>query len=409
MSSGLLDSPLANQHRVRTFLGFALIGLANIVLARISHAANYLIVPYPQAVVLLLELLPAALAKLFLPFVLGYIPQGLRPVLLAGLWVLIKIIVSATPPNVLPPVRVLTTALAAACSAATELCCLDLARRYGRHALAAWAIGTSLGQIANATWPLVLTSSMGMTLREATGYMYQLVAAILVAYFVVLPKALPPAGFAGLGLDSNDTTTYYTTSLTEDASATPDKVTRKPARNARALPALAVQYLLTLLLASAAQAMVFPGIAFALDGSAFSSLLSWTSALAFALYLGNFAARSLSATSLRLGSHRVVLILLAWMVALLPADSIFFLGHSWVVLCVGLGAGLLGGAVYVEVFDGVLTGLSGHPDCVLILGIVGAGDTIGSLLGGLVGVLWQGMICGMTVDAGRFCHRPSWS
>ncbi|KAK1974538.1 batten's disease protein Cln3 [Colletotrichum cereale] len=408
MSFSQLNGPPIDKYRVRIFLGFALIGLANAILVRVSHAANYLIIPYPQAAVLLLELLPPALTKLFLPFVFAYIPRNVRPVLLAGLWLLVKVVVSATPPNVLPPVRVLMTLLAACTSAATELCCLDLIRRYGRLGLVAWAIGTSLGQMANATWPLVLTSSMRMTLREGTGYMYQLVATILFAYFFVLPRSNLPTGIGEVGLDNRDSASYYETSMMDATLTTQDKGSRKSTRNSGMLSAVTIKYLPTLLLASAAQAMVFPGAALALDGSSFSSLLSWTSALAFALHLGNFTAR-LSAVSLRLGNHRVVLILLAWMVALLLADSIFFLGASWVVLSVAFGSGLLGGAVYIEVFDGVFKAVSGHSDCVLSLGVISAVDTIGSLLGGLVALLWEAAICNMTVDPGRFCHRSRWN
>ncbi|OBR06566.1 Protein BTN [Colletotrichum higginsianum IMI 349063] len=408
MSSSQLDGPLVTKYRTRTFLGFALIGLATTILTRVSHAANYLIIPYPKAIVLLLELLPSCLAKLLLPSVFGYIPQNARLVLLAGLWLLVKVVVSATPPNVLPPVRVLMTLLAASSSAATELCCLDSVRRYGRLGLIAWAAGTSLGQMANATWPLVLTSSMGMTLREGTGYMYPLIFTILFAYFVVLPRSSSATGNGDVDLDNRYTASYYDTSLMEATSTTLDKDPRKISRNPGTLAATTMQYLPTIFLASAAQAMVFPGVALALDGSSFSSLLSWTSALAFALYLGNFTAR-LSTIPFRLGNHRVVLILLAWMVALLLADSIFFLGSSWVVLGVALISGLLGGAVYIEVFDGVLKAVSDHSDCLLNLGIVSAGDTMGSLLGGLVGLLWEAAICSMTVDTGRFCHRARWN
>ncbi|OHF03795.1 hypothetical protein CORC01_00657 [Colletotrichum orchidophilum] len=393
MSLSQLDGSIVTKYR-----------LANIILARISHAANYLIIPYPKAVVLLLELLPSVLAKLFLPFFFGYIPQNVRLVLLAGLWVLIKVVVSATPPNVLPPVRVLMTLLAASSSAATELCCLDLVRRYGRLGLVAWASGTSLGQMANATWPLVLTSSMGMTLRDGTGYMYPLVFAILFAYFVILPRSYLATGHGELDLDKRDSASYYDISMMKVTTTIPDKVSRNSARNPGMLATATVQYLPTLLLASSAQAMVFPGFALALDGSSFFSLLSWTSALAFTLYTGNFTAR-LSAILIRLGNHRVVLILSAWMVALLLADSIFFLGSSWLVLGVALGSGLLGGAVYIEVFDGVLKSVADQSDCLLNLGIVSAGDTMGTLLGGLIGLLWEAAICNMTVDTGRFCHR----
>ncbi|KAK2029828.1 hypothetical protein LX32DRAFT_652082 [Colletotrichum zoysiae] len=71
-----LDDWRVTRHRIRTFSGFATIALANAVLARITHAANYLIIPYPQPVVILLELLPAALTKIFLPFIYGYVPQN---------------------------------------------------------------------------------------------------------------------------------------------------------------------------------------------------------------------------------------------------------------------------------------------------------------------------------------------
>ncbi|KAK1566156.1 uncharacterized protein LY79DRAFT_584976 [Colletotrichum navitas] len=391
------------RHRIRTFIGFASIALANAVLARITHAANYLIIPYPQPVVILLELLPAVLTKLFLPFIYGYIPQNARIALVTGAWTVVKTVVSATPPNVLPPVRVVMTLLAASSSAATEILCLDLIRGYGRLGLIAWAAGTSLGQMANAIWPLVLTSFMGMTVREGTEYMYRLVAIILLAYFAILPRNCLPTG-SETDLSNRDTGGYNKNTSLLETTSTSNKVTGIFGHQIRQVSVVSRQYLHILLATSAMQAMVFPGISLALDGSSFSSLLSWTSALAFSLSFGNLTAR-LSAMSLRLGNHRIALILLAWTVALLLADSIFFLGSSFVVLSVALCSGLLGGAIYVEVFDGVLQALSDHPDCILAIGIIGAGDTLGSLLGGWIGFLWEATVCDMTVDRGRFCHR----
>lgn len=382
------------------------IGVSNAVLLRISCAANYLIVPYSQPIVLLLENLPSAVVKIILPFVTGHIPRNVRFLLIAATWLIVKLVVSATPPNVLPPVRIFTTVLAAVSSAATEICCLDLIQQHGRIGLIGWAVGTSLGHMANATWPLVLTSYAGMTLREGTGYMYHLVAIIVLAHFIVLPQSLPIAGHEDISMEKSEAAGYNVrTSLVSAGATIPHKGSSKVRRNSRAMLALLRQAVPTIFLVSAAQAMASPGSALALDGSSFSSLLSWTSALALALHTGNFTAR-LSTISLRLGSHRVVLILLAWMVALLAADSVFFLGNSWVVLGVALCSGLLGGAVYVEVFDNALRTVSGESYALLSMGIIGAGEVSGGLVGGIVGYFWQTLVCNMTTDEERFCHRP---
>ncbi|CCF45812.1 hypothetical protein CH063_14768, partial [Colletotrichum higginsianum] len=50
--------PYFSLEEFRVFSGFALIGLVNTILPSIVHAANYLIIPYPRHVVILVELLP---------------------------------------------------------------------------------------------------------------------------------------------------------------------------------------------------------------------------------------------------------------------------------------------------------------------------------------------------------------
>ncbi|KAK1714643.1 hypothetical protein BDP67DRAFT_512625, partial [Colletotrichum lupini] len=45
----------------RTFLAFALIGLANTILPSLIHASNYLIIPYPRHIVILIEVTPVLL------------------------------------------------------------------------------------------------------------------------------------------------------------------------------------------------------------------------------------------------------------------------------------------------------------------------------------------------------------
>ncbi|EQB43319.1 hypothetical protein CGLO_18039 [Colletotrichum gloeosporioides Cg-14] len=400
-----VNRPDFNQYVSRTFLAFALIGVSNAVLLRISCAANYLIIPYSQPVVLLLENCPSAIAKILLPFVIERIPRNVRLLLIAATWLIIKVVVSATPPNVLPPVRILTTVLAAVSSAATEIFCLDLIQQYGRIGLIAWAVGTSLGHIANATWPLVLTSYAGMTLREEVRYMHHLVAIMMLAYFMVLPQSSPIVSQGELNMDKAAAGGYdVRTSLMGTVPTVQHKGLGKVKRNSRAILALLRQAAPILFLVTVAQALVSPGSALALDGSSFSSLLSWTSALALALHVGNLTAR-LSAISLRLGSHRVVLILLVWTVALLVADSIFFLGNSWVVLGVALCSGLLGGAVYVEVFDTALRKVPGESHALLSIGIISAAEVAGGLLGGIVGYFWETLVCNITTDEERFCHR----
>ncbi|KAH0421242.1 hypothetical protein CcaCcLH18_13545 [Colletotrichum camelliae] len=199
-----VSTPDLDRYVTRKFLAFALIGVSNAVLLRISCAANYLIVPYSQPIVLLLENLPSAIVKITLPFVIDHIPRNVRFLLIAATWLIVKLVVSDTPPNVLPPVRIFTTILAAVSSAATEICCLDLIQQHGRIGLIGWAVGTSLGHMVNATWPLVLTSYAGMTLREGTGYMYHLVAIIFLAHFIVLPQSLPIAGHEDISMEKSE-------------------------------------------------------------------------------------------------------------------------------------------------------------------------------------------------------------
>ncbi|KAK2057999.1 hypothetical protein LY76DRAFT_626756 [Colletotrichum caudatum] len=107
------------------------ISLSNTTLPSIIHAANYLIIPYPRHVVLVIELLPALLAKLSLPFVAHRVPR--------------RRVADDTPPN-------------------------------------------------NAVWPFLLTYGAGEVLRSAAGCVHRLVVVLLVSHFVLLPQSLAKRG-----------------------------------------------------------------------------------------------------------------------------------------------------------------------------------------------------------------------
>ncbi|KAJ3502082.1 hypothetical protein NM208_g16800 [Fusarium decemcellulare] len=70
----MMDASKSPSTRLLTYLGFAILGLVNAIVPFIVHSANYLIIPYPRWVVILIETLPALLTKLIIPHFLHHVP-----------------------------------------------------------------------------------------------------------------------------------------------------------------------------------------------------------------------------------------------------------------------------------------------------------------------------------------------
>ncbi|KAK1580197.1 batten's disease protein Cln3 [Colletotrichum navitas] len=392
----------------RIFWGFALMGLSNTILPSIIHAANYLIIPYPRHVVLLIELLPALLTKLSLPFVVHRAPCRIRPLVVAACWLLAKRIADDTPPNVMPPVRIFTTVLASVASAATEVSCLEMVGHAGAPALVGWGFGTGAGLLQNAVWPFLLTYSAGKVLRSATGYVNHLVAVLLISHFLLLPQSLTKRGKRNddeRGKDRDDASAEEGRSFLGRRENAPPR-SNSPggmSRKLRTLRGLARSDMFPLVAASASLSLLQHGLARPLDGSVFESFSHFFATYGVAMHLGTLLGRS-SITFLPVRSLRLQVVALGVWTAVALFNAVFLIS-TYIAFFLAFLVGLAGGSLYVNVLARVREERKDQADRELSLGLVTAGETGGMMIGGVVGAFLETTMCRSLVGSRRWCHR----
>ncbi|RSM06915.1 hypothetical protein CEP52_005510 [Fusarium oligoseptatum] len=321
-----------------TYLGFAILGFVNAIVPFVVHSANYLIIPYPRWIVLLIETIPALITKLVIPHFLHHVPYWMRPLTVGGGWIIVAIITKSTPPNIAPPIRIFTSALASVSAAAMEVSFLGMMRYYGRAGLAGWGAGVGAGAVFCAVLPFVLTVWMESFLRDFIDCIYALTGAMLFAFFVVLPGA--PVNYPEARQDRGKAHVEDGPTLTmhdpiEELSRALSTTNRVNLTKNMIRP-----FMVPLFAAFALQTLAYPGISRALplplsNGSFFSYFTSY--ALAFQIALSVVIGVLLVNATLLVFSTPVLVGLLAF------------------------GAGLGGGAVYMIIMGKVLEEKSVEP------------------------------------------------
>ncbi|GKT98159.1 golgi integral membrane protein [Fusarium langsethiae] len=390
---------------MQTYLGFAVLGLVNVIVPFIVHSANYLIIPYPRWIVILIETLPALLTKLLLPHFIHRIPYWMRPLTIGAAWIIITLITKTTPPNIAPPVRILTSVLASASAAAMELSFLGMLRYYGRRGLAGWGAGVGAGAVFCAVLPFVLTVWLESFLRDFIDCIYVLVGAMLVAFFVVLPGAPVNYPCARQEVAKDDI---------EDASPLLQDPVQQLSRllstkNRMHLTKSMIQpFMIPLFGAFAAEALVYPGISRALPlPESSASFFSYLTTCGLSFQLGNFISRT-HVLLFRPASLKASFTILGTATLILLANSVFLVFSAEVMMgTFAFSAGLGGGAVYMIVFDRVLEEktLDSGINLEFCLQVVGVGETAGLVAGGILGTMLESLMCrGAFTSTQRWCH-----
>ncbi|KAM0551770.1 hypothetical protein ACHAPJ_008339 [Fusarium lateritium] len=389
-----------------TYLGFAILGLVNVIVPFIVHSANYLVIPYPRWIVILIETIPALVTKLVMPHVLHRVPYWMRSLTIGAGWIIVALITKATPPNIAPPVRILTSALASISAAAMEISFLGMMRYYGRVGLAGWGAGVGAGAVFCAVLPFVLTVWLESFLRDFIDCIYAFTGAMLVAFFVILPGApvnYPDARHELSKLDVEDGSSLLPQDPVQHLSRVLSTRNRIHLTKAMVQP-----FMLPLFAAFAAQALAYPSISRALPLPVSStSFFSYFTTYGLAFQLGNFISRT-HTLLFRPVSSKAAFAILGTATLILLANA-FFLVFSTQVL-VGLlafGAGLGGGAIYMTIFDRLLEEKSSEPGInqEFSLQVVGVGETVGVVVGGLLGTMLESLLCGGTfTTTERWCH-----
>ncbi|KAG4265045.1 hypothetical protein FPRO04_00672 [Fusarium proliferatum] len=367
---------------MQTYLGFAILGLVNAIVPFIVHSANYLIIPYPRWIVLLVETLPALATKLLMPHVLHRVPYWMRPLTIGAGWIIVAIVTNVTPPNIAPPLRIMTSVLASISAAAMEISFVGMLRYYGRVGLAGWGAGVGAGAVFCAILPFVLTVWLESFLRDFIDCIYALTGAMLVAFFVVLPGA--PVNYPHAQQEASKVDVEDASLLFQDPV---EQLSRMlSTRNRLNLTkALIRPFMWPLFGAFAVQALAYPGIARALPlPTSYTSFFSYFTTYSLAFQLGNLISRT-HTLLLRPTSTKAALAIIGASTFILLANSIFLVFSAEVLVgSLAFGAGLGGGAVYMTIFDRVLQDKSFESGINLEFGlqIVGVGETAGVIVEG---------------------------
>ncbi|KAM3521129.1 hypothetical protein NHJ13051_006447 [Beauveria bassiana] len=410
---------LRNQS-IKIITGYTILGFCNVILSNIIFSSSYLIIPYSRPIVLLIQLLPALFAKLLAPHaLLPYLPWKLRPFLFAGCWSLAVFIASVTPANVPAVWRVLVVLLAAATAAVTDVSSLGHLRHFGHAGLAGWGIGTGAASLLWAVAPYVVTVSAHVVLRTALDYAHYFVGAGLVAHSMVLRR--PPV-FTCTTVDS----IKYDARAAEEGSG--EFVVQEPPpqhddggptttwagrfeHNLRLVDPLAKPYIRTLCFAFTLQALVAPGISRAYGRSAvFGTFETFSAVYNLAFQAGNLVSRS-TILLVRIRHLARLTSLLAVVVAALLLNGVAaFVVSPYLVLPALFAAGLLGGAVYANIFASALeqmaTDKPAHAE--FGLGVISTGETVGILCGSLLAALTEQSLCSLDARNGtRWCYTTS--
>ncbi|KAF9873563.1 golgi integral membrane protein [Colletotrichum karsti] len=390
-------------HSLTNVWGCQSVGLANTVLPAIIYAANYLIIPYPRAVVTLIELLPSIAVKLSLPFVIHRVPCRVRPLVVAICWLIAKKVADDTPPNVLPPVRIAMSLLSSVSAAVMEVSCLGMIGHSGMHALVGWGFGTGVGLVSNAVWPFMLTHKAGKVLRSATGGVYYLVALLMFSHFVVLPQRLTKWEGGHRQERAHDDDEERRSFIEGGRHGRRPSGSGSTETRAQLLHGLVRPNMLPLF---AASMLLFlqQGITRTLDGSVFGTFSRFAATYGVSLHLGTLVARS-SVNLFPVRNLRLSLVALVT-VAVFAFFNAVFLVSIYFAFFLAFLAGLSSGSVYINVLAKVMEGTRDLNDREFSLGVVTAADAGGIATGGLLSAFLEGkmMVYEVRVNEDMYNH-----
>lgn len=335
--------------------------------------------------------------------------------LLTSCWILATVAANAAPPNVIAPIRVLIAVLASATAAVGDVFFLSRLSLYGKAALAGWGTGTAVGGALRAVLPVLVTVRLGVMLRSVTGYAYYLVGALVAAWFLVLPSSqshrmetLTAEGKFAVE-DETFSETFGIQRLSTFAAKRCSSFSfwERFRRNMLLLSnKLLGLYIDPLLLVTATQIFVLSGTpraSMALPG--FSSYSTFSAAYGLAFQTGNVIARS-TALLVRTRRPRLVFaMLMACSLAAILNKALMLSENAYVAFGVVSAVGWCSGTMYMNTFGAAMEYLSRNPeeDAEFALGSIGVGQTVGLLVGGLAGVMFEAELCGLGSRSGRWC------
>ncbi|KAL2073032.1 hypothetical protein VTL71DRAFT_10356 [Oculimacula yallundae] len=421
-------------------VAFWLFGLINNVsYVIILSAALDLVGPsVPKGVVLLADVLPSFLTKLIAPYFIHAVPYSVRIIAMCGLSAAGMFLIALTP-SVLTggsiSIKLFGVGMASLSSGVGELSMLGLTHYYGPFSLAAWGSGTGGAGLIGAGLYVLLTSTIGLSVRNSLLACAFLPFIMPLAFFLILPQAplrrassnKDYTSIPRISIDDSDITSLPTSSAAEALLAPgPSTVseaytshsrpvsppsgtshpTSKPtfAQNLARTRALFIPYMLPLLLVYIAEYSINQGVSptllFPLKSTPFSAYRSFYPLYAFLYQLGVFISRS-STPFLRIHNLYTPSLLQILNFALLALHSIyFFIPSVYIIFLVIFWEGLLGGAVYVNTFAEIMESVP-VKEREFSLGATSVSDSAGICIASLIGMVIEPRLCAENVSRGR--------
>jgi battenin len=434
------------RDRWRVLCGLWLSGLLNNSLFVITNALGKQIAAGGVALVYLANVAPALLVKgstaLWFPFVSYHATVWVCAALMAASVLLVALAsegsggaeTTAAPASL--PVQLLGVSLGSLAGALGECSFLALASASpdagaGASRLTAWSSGTGMAGVAGYAWVVLLSRGLGWSLRTTVLLALVLPAAWLAVFFSLLAPSALPGGSAHIersrveseriahvdGADSElaqelEQERVLLAGPEPALSSAPGPEVAQGARGAglgvwwRFILVLrnwevTVPLMTVYLFEYTLQSGAWTAIGFPVESQAARQVFYENSNWAY--QLGVLISRS-SGASVHIGPRGLWLLpaLQGTLLAFFAWDAV---SHAWydrglLVLC--LGAGLIGGAVYVHGFI-LLARRAAPAQRELLLASASVADTVGILLADVAGLLLQGCLYGANgiTDGGK--------
>ncbi|KAH8811585.1 batten's disease protein Cln3 [Xylogone sp. PMI_703] len=420
-------------------VAFWLFGLINNVLyVIILSAALDLVGPsVPKGVVLLADVVPSFLTKLVAPYFIHKIPYAVRILIFVALSSGGMLLVALTPDEDAGAIatKLFGVILASLSSGGGELSFLGLTHYYGHFSLAAWGSGTGGAGLAGAGLYVLLTTTIGFSVKNSLLASAFLPGIMLFSFFIVLPKRhlylaqskgyqdipsteiddenigdIPPSSAASSLLAPGPSTVSeaYRSYSPRPSSPTHhnSRAIPKPTlmSNLRRARSLFFPYMLPLLLVYIGEYTINQGVAptllFPLPSSPFSNYRSFYPFYNFLYQIGVFIARS-STPFVRIHNLYLPSMLQMGNLFLLTTQALWnWIPSVYLVLLVIFWEGLLGGAVYVNTFSEILENIP-EEDREFSLGATSVSDSGGICIAGFIGMAMEVWLCNWQVERGR--------
>ncbi|EGV63592.1 batten's disease protein Cln3 [Yamadazyma tenuis ATCC 10573] len=386
-----------------SFLGFGL--LNNILYVVILSAAVDLVGSQtPKAVVLLSDILPAFIIKLFAPFFIHMIPYQTRIWSLVFLSSIGMLVISFSAETSISS-KIFGICMASLSSGLGELTFLQLTHYFTEvYSIGGFSMGTGLAGLGGSFIFLLLTNILGLSTSTTLLIFSIIPLGFIGLFYFVLPSSIP------------EHTQYE--ELPTSSTSMPPKQVSEPAmlivknhitKTIGEIKPLFRPFMIPLCTVYISEYVINQGISpnllfplKDLPSWLFNSYRDIYVVYGFLYQLGVFISRSSINIGIRFKKLHVLSILQFVNVVILVNQSILYFPFSsiWPLLILILYEGLLGGLAYVNTFLSV-SEETPKSKREFSMGCVGMSDSLGIVIAGLINYWLEKRLCNIQVGNGR--------